>query len=84
MAGHVVPAVDEFGTLLEELLQRAEDVKTTTTVEPPLNKSGISDILDRVESVFFSSAETLEQRKQRHAAIESAIRDKFNELLVSL
>jgi THO complex subunit 1 len=84
MAGHVVPAVDEFGALLEELLRRAEDVKPTTTVEPPLSKFGISDILERVESVFFSSAETLEQRKQRHAPIESAIRDKFNELLVSL
>lgn len=84
MAGHVVPAVDEFGELLEELLKRAGEVKPTTTMEPPLNKSGIEDILERVESTFFSSAETVEQRKQRHPLIDTAIRNKFNELLVSL
>jgi THO complex subunit 1 len=84
MAGHVVQAVEAFGELLKELLRRAEEVKQATTVEPPLSKSDFEDILERVEAAFFSSAETLEQRKQRHAAIDTAIRDKFNELLVSL
>lgn len=83
MAGHVVQTVDAFGELLKELMQRAEEVKQTHTVEPPLNKSDFEDILERVETQFFSSAETLELRKQRHAAIDTAIRDKFNDLLVS-
>jgi THO complex subunit 1 len=83
MAGNVVPAVDAFGELLKELFQRAEEVKHTNTVEPPLSKPDLEDILERVETTFFSSAETLELRKQRHAAIDTAIRDKFNDLLVS-
>lgn len=86
MAGNVVPAVDAvdaFGELLKELFQRAEEVKQTNTVEPPLSKPDLEDILERVEATFFSSAKTLELRKQRHAAIDTAIRDKFNELLVS-
>jgi THO complex subunit 1 len=83
MAGHVVEAVDAFGELLRELLRRAGEVKETNTVEPPLSKSDLEDILERVEMRFFSSAETLELRKQRHGAIDTAIRDKFNELLVS-
>jgi THO complex subunit 1 len=84
MAGHEVQAVDAFGELLNELLVRAEQVKQTNTVEPPLIKPDFQDILERVESTFFSSAKTLESRKQSHAVIDIAIRDKFNNLLVSL
>lgn len=82
MAGHVVQAVDAFGGLLEDLLQKAGEVKPTNTVEPPLNKSELQGLLERVESTFFVPAETLESRKRRHAAIDTAIRDKFNNLLV--
>jgi THO complex subunit 1 len=84
MAGHVVQVVDMFGEMLNELLQRAEEVKQTDTVEPPLSKVDFEDILERVEATFFWSAETPEQRKQKHAAIDTAIRNKFNDLLVSL
>jgi hypothetical protein len=83
MAGHAVQAVDAFGELLVEMLHRAEEIKQTPTVEPPLNKSDLANILDRVESSFFSSVETLELRKRSHAAIDIAIREKFNDLLVS-
>jgi THO complex subunit 1 len=82
MAGYVVQAVDGFGELLKELLQRADETKKTTTVEPPLDKTALEDILERVEATLFPSAETLELRKQRHPAVETAIRDKFNDLLV--
>jgi THO complex subunit 1 len=68
---------------LEDALIRAEKVKQTSVVEPPLNKSDLADILERVESTFYASADTIEQRKRQHAAIETAIRDKFNNLLVS-
>ena len=84
MAGHVVEAVDVFGEILNGLLQRAEEVKQTDTVEPSLSKVDFEDILETVEATFFSSAENPEQRKQKHAAIDTAIRNKFNELLVSL
>jgi THO complex subunit 1 len=84
MAGHAVQAVDVFTGILKELLQRAEEAKPTDTVEPPLNKADFEDILERVEATCFPAAGTLEQRKQKHAAIDTAIRNKFNELLVSL
>jgi hypothetical protein len=84
MAGHEVQGVDKFGELLVEMLQRAAEVKKTHTVDPPLNKSDLVDILERVELEFFSAAESTEQRKRSHAVIETAFRDKFNNLLVSL
>src|SRR4051812_39136423 len=84
MAGHAVPVVDTFGEVLEKLLQRAGEIKQTNAVEPPLNKLDFQDILEQVESTFFSSSETVELRKRRHAAIDTAIRDKFNDLLVCL
>lgn len=82
VASHVVQAVDEFGGLLSELLQRAEEVKQATTVEPSLNKSDFSELLGRVESNFFATATTLELRKRYHPAIETAIRDAYNNTLV--
>jgi THO complex subunit 1 len=83
MAGHGVPGVVIFGELLEDLLQRAEEVKQADTIEPPLNKPDFADVLARLESTFFSSADSTELRKRSHAVVETAIRDKFNNLLVS-
>lgn len=83
MAGHGVQGVVIFGELLEDLLQRAEKVKQTNSIEPPLNKPGFADILERLESAFFSSADSTELKKRSHAVIETAIRDKFNNLLAS-
>jgi len=82
MANFQVPAVDSFGELLKELLQRAEEVKQTTTVEPSLNKSDFNELLGRIESTFYASATTLEQRKRNYPPIETAIRDAFNNILV--
>ena len=84
MAGHGVLGVDEFKKLLLEMLQRAETVKQSSAVEPPLNKSDPHDLFERVEGEFFSSAATLELRKRKHAVIETAVRETFNSILVSL
>ena len=84
MAGHGVPGVAICDELLKDLLQRAEEVKQTHTVEPPLNKSDFTDLLQQVETTFFAAADSTELRKRSHAVIETAIRDKFNNLLVIL
>jgi THO complex subunit 1 len=84
MAGHGVQGMDEFTMLLGEMLQRAAMVKQTNTVEPPLNKSNLDDLFERVEREFFSSAITLELRKRKHAIVETAAREAFNSILVSL
>lgn len=78
-----LPAVEDFSGLLKELLERAEDVKETTTVEPSLNKSDFTTLLDRVEESQFKNATTPELRKWTHAIAETAIRDTYNSILVS-
>ncbi|TVY56122.1 Uncharacterized protein LCER1_G002060 [Lachnellula cervina] len=87
MAGHAVQTVDEFGGLLWEMLQRAEQQKQTDTVEPPLNKSDFTDLFERVKPIFLSTATSevkLEVKKRSQCAvIETAVRDTFNSLLAS-
>lgn len=83
MSCHEVQGADECTQLLLEMLERAEEVKQTNTVEPPLNKSDLGDLFERVETVFFSSAATLELRKRVHAVIEAIVRSIFNKLLSS-
>lgn len=84
MAGHGVQGVDEFKMLLLEMLQRAEVVKQLSTVEPPVAKSDLDGLFDRTERVFFSYATTLELRKRTYAVIETAVRETFNSILVSI
>jgi THO complex subunit 1 len=79
MAGHGVQAVEDFGRLLEEMLGAASAIKRTSTMEPPLNKSDLGELFERVPSVF-SPTSSLESRKH---IIETAARDAFNDLLVS-
>jgi THO complex subunit 1 len=83
MAGHAVQAVDDFRGLLLEMLQRAEQQKQTDTVEPPLNKPDFADLFERVESVFPSTAPPEIKKRSQCAIIETAVRDTFNNLLVS-
>ena len=82
MAGHGVHVVDEFTKLLLEMLSRAELVKESNTVEPPLNKSDLGDLFEGVDEALFSSATAPELRKRSHAIIETAVRDVFNSILV--
>ncbi|KAG0648438.1 THO complex subunit 1 [Hyphodiscus hymeniophilus] len=84
MAGHGVQGVDEFRSLLQEMLQRAEVVKSSTTVEPAVTKSDLGNLLERVEDEFFSTATTTESSKKRkHAVIETAVRETFNSILAN-
>lgn len=79
MAGYGVPAVGDVGGLLMEMLERAQVVKQTTTVEPPLHKSDIAELFLRFESKF---PEGSSSESKKHI-IETAVRDIFNNLLVS-
>jgi THO complex subunit 1 len=56
MASYRVQEAEGFGTLLEEMLERAQLVKQTNTIEPPLNKSDLPELWDQLESIFPSSA----------------------------
>jgi THO complex subunit 1 len=79
MAGHGVQAVEDFGRLLEEMLEAASAIKRTNTIEPPLNKTDLAELFEQVPLVF-SPTSSLESRKH---IIETAARDAFNNLLVS-
>ncbi len=71
--------MQEFTTFLEAMLQRAEQIKQTPTIEPPLIKSDFPDLLERAQSIL-SSASSLDSK--RHI-VETSARDTFNNLLVS-
>lgn len=71
--------VTDFGRLLDDLLEKASSVKRTATVEPPLNRSDLSEIFERVDSVF----SPLVSNDTKKHAIDIAARNTFNELLVS-
>jgi THO complex subunit 1 len=79
MAGHGVQPVEDFGRLLEEMLEAASFIKRTNTIEPPLNKTDLAELFEQVPLVF-SPTSSLESRKH---IIETAARDAFNNLLVS-
>ena len=83
MADHGVQGVGDFGKLLEEMMQRAELVKQTDSVEPALNKSDFTDLVEKLESSFYRQAKSTDLRKPAHSIIEAAFRDRFNNLLVS-
>lgn len=74
-----VSAVEDFGRFLEGMLEKARDVKKSDTIEPPLNKSDLLESFDHVNSIFPSTM-SLESRKH---SIDAAVRDVFNNLLVS-
>ena len=83
MVDHGVQGVGDFGDLLEEMMQRAEVVKQTDSVEPALSKSDFGDLVQKLESNFYPQERRFE-RKPVHAIVETAFRDRFNTLLVSL
>jgi DNA-directed RNA polymerase subunit L len=105
MADYGVQAVAQFGELLQQMLRKADEVKPTYTIEPPIDKSDLRDIFERVNVVFpppdvvveVKEGETMEEKEQRatrekkrdlkkrnqYAIIETAVRDTFNNLLVS-
>lgn len=84
MVEHGVDAVYAFGGILEEMLEQAESIKQTSTVDPPLNKSDIEDFLEQVESMFGSLKSVEQKKRSQYAIIETAVRNAFNNLLVRL
>lgn len=83
MFGHGVQAVDAFGGILRDMLGRAKSVKQTITVEPPLNKSDIIDLSAQLDPTFPSASSQELKKRIQYAIVETAVRDTFNNLLVS-
>jgi hypothetical protein len=84
---HGIATVAAFGSFLDDLLAQASAVKTTSSVDPPLNKSDFEDLQGRLNEVLSSKQSPSEsnadaKRTQRFAIIETAVRDTFGNLIV--
>ncbi|KAF7559324.1 hypothetical protein G7046_g4828 [Stylonectria norvegica] len=84
-----VSAVATFGSLLEKLLGQAAAAKSTTTIEPALNKSDFKDLSSLVLSTVAqveaeNGADPGDHSKGRQfAMIETAARDLFSKLIAT-
>jgi len=73
MATYGMQEAEGFGRLLEEMLERAQLVKQTNTIEPPLNKSDLPELWDELESIFPSSA----SQEPKTDPLEAAMKGVF-------
>jgi hypothetical protein len=84
---HGVLGVDAAGTFLDGLLERADSVKQTASIEPPLEKSDFDDLRRQLSDALgyeLPAEEPIDTKKvQRFAVIETAVRDTFKTLIVS-
>jgi THO complex subunit 1 len=84
---HGVSGVAAAGAFLDNLLARAEIVKQTASIEPPLEKSDFDDVRrqlsDALNYEFVADEPVDAKRLQRFAVIETAARDTFKSLIVS-
>ncbi|ESZ93055.1 hypothetical protein SBOR_6576 [Sclerotinia borealis F-4128] len=84
MEGHGLPMVDAFEQLLLEMLQQADSVKQTHTIESPLNKTDLANTYERIDRIFSEVASLESKKRSQYAIIETAVRDTFNNLLASI
>ncbi|KAK4124004.1 hypothetical protein N657DRAFT_645619 [Parathielavia appendiculata] len=84
---HGIPGVAAAARFLDELLERAESVKRTASIEPPLDKSHFDDLRRQLNDALgcdFTAEESVDARKlQRFAVIETAVRDTFKSLIAT-
>ncbi|KAK4106920.1 hypothetical protein N658DRAFT_503299 [Parathielavia hyrcaniae] len=84
---HGSPGVAAAARFLDELLGRAESVKTTASIEPPLDKAHFDDLRRQLNNALgydFTAEEPVDARKlQRFAVIETAVRDTFKSLITT-
>jgi|SRR5450432_1918698 hypothetical protein len=83
MASHAVESVEAFQGLLQEMLHKARAAKQTDTIEPPIARSDITELVLRVEDIEHMSKALEVNKSFRYAVIETAVRGVFNDLLVS-
>ncbi|OKL62078.1 hypothetical protein UA08_02723 [Talaromyces atroroseus] len=82
MSGTAIDSAVEYRGLVRDLLARATEVKKSHGVEPPITEANLGDLAARV---LLKNGDALsESNKQlNYAAVETAFREKFYELLAS-
>ncbi|KAK0100005.1 hypothetical protein ONS95_013177 [Cadophora gregata] len=79
MEHRAMQMADEFGKLLQKTLGRALEIKTTSSIEPPLNRVDLTGLFAQFDAVFPSTASA---DSKKHA-VETAVREAFNNILAS-
>lgn len=84
MSDHDVPAIRAFNGILQDMLNRGQSARDMAMVEPPMSKVDIADLMDGFKAVFPQNSSFDMKRRSQYPIIETAIRDKFNRLVVCL
>ena len=75
-----IASVDGYTTAVQDLLQRAREVKQHSDIEPALK---LSDFQGAIETTSGSPQPSVSDKTPAHyAAIETALRDIFYDILV--
>jgi len=91
-ADYGVAAVADAAAFFSDLLSQASQIKTTHSIEPPLERTHLGDISVRLDAVLGTDSAQPAQpgapvadgtRARQYAIIETAIRDRFARLVVS-
>ncbi|KAK3301615.1 THO complex subunit 1 transcription elongation factor-domain-containing protein [Chaetomium strumarium] len=84
---HGISGVVAVGTFLDKLLARAESVKQTASIEPPLEKSHFDDLRRQLSDALGYDVTAEDpadaKRTQRFAVIETAVRDTFKSVIAT-
>ncbi|KAK2760196.1 hypothetical protein FQN54_002263 [Arachnomyces sp. PD_36] len=82
MAGEEIQSVQSYRFLARELLEKAAEAKQDLDIEPPLTDADLGETLWRVQKIKDGVAGGKNQQAQ-YAAVETAFREKFYDLLAT-
>ncbi|CRG92773.1 THO complex subunit 1 [Talaromyces islandicus] len=79
MSNDTIESVIAYRDLVRELLAKAAEIKQSDDVEPPLMEADLGDDASRIRL----KSDTEANKQHKYAAVETAFREKFYELLAS-
>ena len=77
-----IESVKEFRGLVHELLLKAAQVKPKKRIEPPLTEADLGDSIWHIKEQ--GDVTDVKEQTQQYAAVETAFRERFYDLLVSI
>lgn len=81
MSDSTVDSTAEYRGLVRDLLAKAAEVKEGHGVEPPITEANLGDLVARLH-VKNGDVQPESNKQTNYAAVETAFREKFYELLV--
>lgn len=81
MTGENIQSVQSYQALVREILEKAAESRKDWDVEAPLTENDLGETLSQVQKIQEEVAGGQNQQAQ-YAAVETAFREKFYDLLV--